>query len=67
MSEDVANIILNYIGIILCGTFSITNKLNLSEAIDLVVNTFNLDILRYNNYPFVSIEIYSKLLSKFHF
>lgn len=40
MNEDVAKIVFGYIGFILCGTFSITNKLNMNEQIDANVNLF---------------------------
>jgi hypothetical protein len=41
MSEDVAKIVFGYIGLILCGTFSISNKLNFGEAIDITVDCIN--------------------------
>ena len=62
MNEDVAKIVFGYIGFILCGTFSITNKLNLNEQIDANVIYSYLGFLWYIGYSYVGIEVYTKLL-----
>ena len=62
MSEDIANIIFGYMGLILCGTFSIGNKLNTNEAVELAVILPYLDLLRYTRHPPTHIKIHTKLL-----
>jgi hypothetical protein len=37
MNEDVAKIVYGYVSLILCGTFSVCNKLNINEQLDFTV------------------------------
>ena len=66
LNEDVAKIILWYMSVILCGTYSITNKLNTGEVIDIMVVFINIDFFWYTSNASISIKVYSKLLYKFH-